>query len=121
MGTGIFGIGTSGLAAAQTGLLTTGHNISNAGTAGFHRQEIIQRAALPQMTGAGFIGNGVEVSTVRRMYDQFLGSQVVQAQTQSSRLDAYYSQVKQLDDMLGDTTAGLAPALQQFFTATHDV
>jgi flagellar hook-associated protein 1 len=121
MGTGIFGIGTSGLAAAQAGLLTTGHNISNASTAGFHRQEVVQRAALPQMTGAGFIGNGVEVSTVRRMYDQFLGSQVVQAQTQSSRLDAYYSQVKQLDDMLGDTSAGLAPALQQFFTATHDV
>jgi flagellar hook-associated protein 1 FlgK len=121
MGTGIFGIGTSGLAAAQAGLLTTGHNISNAGTAGFHRQEIVQRAALPQMTGAGFIGNGVEISTVRRMYDQFLASQVVQAQTQSSRLDAYYSQVKQLDDMLGDVSAGLAPALQQFFAATHDV
>lgn len=121
MGSGIFGIGVSGLSAAQTGLLTTGHNISNAGTAGFHRQEIVQRGALPQMTGSGFIGNGVEVSTVRRMYDQFLAGQVVQAQTQSSRLDTYYAHVKQLDDMLGDTTAGLAPALQQFFTATHDV
>lgn len=69
MTTGIFGIGTSALAAAQAGLLTTGHNISNAGTAGFHRQEVVQRAALPQLTGAGFIGNGVEISTVRRMYE----------------------------------------------------
>ena len=121
MATGIFGIGTSALAAAQTGLLTTGHNISNASTVGFHRQEVVQRAALPQMTGAGFIGNGVEVSTVRRMYDQFLNGQVVQAQGESSRLDAYYTQIKQLDDMLADANAGLAPALQQFFTATHDV
>jgi len=121
MGTGIFGIGTSALSAAQTGLLTTGHNISNAGTAGFHRQEIIQRAALPQMTGAGFIGNGVEVSTVRRMYNEFLENQAVQAQAQSSRLDVYYAHIKQLDSMLGDANAGLAPALQAFFTATQDV
>lgn len=121
MTTGIFGIGTSALAAAQAGLLTTGHNISNAGTAGFHRQEVVQRAALPQLTGAGYIGNGVEVSTVRRMYDQFLSGQVVQAQAQSSRLETYYAHIKALDDMLADASAGLSPALQHFFTAMQDV
>lgn len=121
MGTGIFGIGMSALNAAQTGLLTAGHNISNAATPGFHRQEIVQRAALPQVTGAGYIGNGVEVATVKRMYNEFLAGQVVHAQGQAAQLDTYYGHIKQLDDMLGDSTAGLAPALQDFFNATEDV
>jgi len=121
MGTGIFGIGLSALNAAQTGLLTAGHNIGNAATPGFHRQEIVQRAALPQATGAGYIGNGVEVATVKRMYNEFLAGQVVNAQGQAAQFDTYYGHIKQLDDMLGDSSAGLAPALQDFFDATHDV
>jgi len=38
MSNGIFGIGLSGLYAAQAGLLTTGHNISNVNTPGYTRQ-----------------------------------------------------------------------------------
>lgn len=121
MSTGIFGIGLSGLNAAQAGLATAGHNISNAATPGYNRQQTVQVTALPQLTGAGFIGNGVQVTTVKRIYDEFLTYQVAQAQTQSSQLDSYYAQIKQLDNMLGDPSSGLSPALQSFFTAVDDV
>ena len=63
MGMSVFGIGVSGMNAAQAGLVTTGHNISNASTAGFSRQQVVQVSNLPQFTGAGFLGNGVEVTT----------------------------------------------------------
>ena len=59
MATSIFGIGVSGLNAAQSGLLVTGHNITNAATDGFHRQEAVQGTQTPQETGAGFFGKGV--------------------------------------------------------------
>jgi len=72
MATSIFGIGVSGLNAAQSGLLVTGHNITNAATDGFHRQEAVQGTQTPQETGAGFFGKGVAVDTVRRAYSQFL-------------------------------------------------
>jgi len=121
MSIGILSSGLSALNAAQTGLLTTGHNISNAATPGFHRQEMVQQARTAQLTGAGFIGQGVDVSTVKRVYDDFLTRQVTQAQAQAGALDAYYAQIKQLDDMLGDTGSGLAPALQSFFSALDDV
>ena len=121
MGNGIFGIGLSGLNAAQAGLLTTGHNISNAGTPGYNRQQTVQSNNSPQLTGSGYIGQGVQVTTVKRIYSEYLASQVSQAQTQSSRLDSYYSQIKQLDNMLGDPSAGLSPTLQGLFNGVQDV
>lgn len=121
MGNSIFGIGSSALGTAQAGLLTTGHNISNVNTPGFHRQQIIQSTNIPQFTGVGFLGQGVHVNTVRRLYDETLDGQVLQADSQANHLEAYYSQIKQLDDMLADPNAGLSPALQDFFNAVHDV
>lgn len=121
MGNGIFGIGLSGLNAAQIGLLTTGHNISNAATPGYTRQQVIQTASVPYGTGYGFIGQGVQVSTVLRAYSEFLDTQVVQAQTRSSQLDTYYGLIRQVDDMLGGADSGLAPALLDFFKGVNAV
>ncbi|MBI5911027.1 MAG: flagellar hook-associated protein FlgK [Betaproteobacteria bacterium] len=121
MGTSIFGIGISGMNAAQAGLVTTGHNISNASTPGFTRQEVVQVSNIPQFTGIGFLGQGVAVSTVKRIYSDALANQLTLAQTQGSQLDAYYAQIKQLDTLLGDPSAGLAPALQEFFSGVAAV
>jgi flagellar hook-associated protein 1 FlgK len=121
MGNSIFGIGMTGMNAAQAGLVTTGHNISNASTPGFTRQEIVQTSNSPQFSGAGFLGQGVAVSTVKRIYSDALANQLTLAQTQGSQLDAYYAQIQQLNNMLGDSSAGLAPALQDFFSGVADV
>ena len=121
MGMSVFGIGVSGMNAAQAGLVTTGHNISNASTAGFSRQQVVQVSNLPQFTGAGFLGNGVEVTTVRRLYSDVLTNQLTLAETQGSQLDAYNAQIAQLANMLGDPSTGLAPRLQDFFSGVADV
>jgi len=121
MSTGIFGIGISGLGAAQLALLTTEHNVVNANTPGYTRQRTVQATNTAINTGAGAIGQGVHVQTIERMYDSFLVSQVNTAQTQTSSLDAYYSQVQQIDSMLADTSAGLSPALQDFFAGVQQV
>lgn len=123
MGNGIFGIGLSAINAAQTGLLVTGHNVSNAATPGYTRQQIVQSTSLAQATGVGFIGQGVKVDTVSRAYNQFLVNQVSQAKTESTQLDTYYSQMQQIDKLLADTSGqlGLAPALQNFFGGVQDV
>lgn len=121
MGIGIFGSGVSALNAAQIGLSTTEHNIANANTPGFNRQEVVLGARLPQATGAGFIGQGVEVSTVKRIYNEFLSNQVMQGQAQASQLETYYQQIGQINNMLADPSAGLSPAVQGFFSAVNDV
>lgn len=121
MATNILGIGQSALAAAQVGLSTTGHNIANAATPGFNRQVVVQGAAKAQDFGFGFLGQGTEVSTVKRIYSEFLGSQVRSAQTSKSGLDSYYTQIKQIDNMLADPDSGLSPALQNFFSGIQEL
>lgn len=121
MGNSILDIGVTGLLTAQNQLLTTSHNISNADTPGYKRQQVMLSTNTPQSSGAGFVGRGVHSSTVQRIYNQFLASQSLQVQTQSQALDSYFSQIKQLDNMLGDSTSGLSPTLQNFFSAIQDV
>ncbi|UJP01954.1 MAG: flagellar hook-associated protein FlgK [Nitrosomonas sp.] len=121
MGNGILDIAVSGLATAQNQLLTTSHNISNASTPGFNRQQVLLSTNTPQSSGAGFIGSGVQSSTVQRIYNQFLVSQSLQVQTQSQSLDSNYAQIQQLDNMFAETTSGLSPTLQNFFSAVQDV
>lgn len=118
---GILSIGITGLQAAQMGLSTTGHNISNASTPGYNRQEIVQSANTPLGTGSGFIGQGTNVTTVKRIYSQYLDNQVQSAQTQGAYLDTYSAQISQIDNMLADPAAGLSPALQSFFSGVQDV
>ena len=117
----IFEIGLTGLNAAQAGLNTTGHNIANAATPGFHRQSAIPSTQQPQQTGSGFFGKGVRVDTVLRTYSQFLDTAVLQAQTQDNYLQTYQSQINQIDNLLADPNSGLSPALQSFFSAVQDV
>lgn len=118
---GIYGIGVSALKAAQAGVSATSHNIANANTPGFSRQEIIQTAQLPQNTGSGFFGQGANVTTVLRRYDQFLGTQVLEAQTQASTLTTQLGLSQQLSNLLGDANGGLTPALQDFFSSVNGV
>ncbi len=121
MSTGIFSTGISSLQAAQLGLLTTEHNIANATTAGFNRQRTVQASNLGTLTGSGFIGQGVHVSTIERMYSGFLAGQVNRTQSASSELAAYGAQIAQLDNMLADADAGVSPALQDFFKGVQQV
>ena len=119
MGSSIFSIGVSGLSAAQAGLTTTQHNIANANTPGYNRQQIVQSTNLPQYTGAGYLGQGTNVSTVKRIYDDFLNTQVLQGQAQSSQLSTYLAQVSQIDNVLADPAAGMSPAMQDFFNSMN--
>jgi len=116
----LISIGKSGLLAAQAGLATTGHNITNANVPGYSRQAVLQRTAVLQQTGASFIGTGTEVASVRRYYDDFLNKQLLGAQAHQSEMDAYLGQITQIDNLLADSTAGLSPALQDFFKGVQD-
>lgn len=121
MSDSIIGSAISGLRAAQLGLSTTGHNISNAATPGYSRQEIVQSANAPRYSGSGYIGQGVSVTTIRRNYDDMVGTQLRYVQSQSSLYDTHFAQLKQIDDLLADAKVGISPSIDTFFAAAHDV
>jgi flagellar hook-associated protein 1 FlgK len=116
----LLSIGKSGLLAAQVGLATTGNNITNANTAGYNRQVAIQGDTGTQYQGFGYVGTGTEIQAVRRYYDNFLATSLRGAESNQASLDAYNGQISQIDNLLADPTAGLSPALQDFFSGVQD-
>lgn len=121
MANSIFGIGLSGLNAAQSALQATSHNISNVNTPGFNRQEVEFASNAPQYSGAGFYGRGVSVENIRRAYNGLLQSQSWGAQSSASHLQSYAEQINRIDSILADPSVGLSPALSSFFAGVHDV
>jgi len=61
------------------------------------------------------------VSTVRRVYDQFLAQQTRSSGTNLARLDAYATQAERIDNLLGDSANGLSATLQSFNDAINEV
>lgn len=117
----ILNIGKSALAAAQVGLDTTGHNIANASTPGYSRQVAVQAAAQSQNFGYGYVGQGTEVAAVKRIYNDILATQAIRSQATSSSVETYSRQMATIDNMLSDPSAGLNPAMSDFFGSVQDL
>lgn len=117
----IFETGTSGLLAFQRAMATTSHNISNVNTEGFSRQSVELATRTPQAFGNGFIGSGVQVTSVQRVFDQAREEGVWRASSAFQRLDTLSEMNGRLDDLLADQTAGLSPVLQGFFDSVQSV
>lgn len=115
----ILSTGISALNTAQLGLATTQHNIANANTPGYSRQSIMQATNFAVLTGAGAIGQGVHVNTIRRSYSDVLTGQLNAAQTQSSELDTYSQMISRIDNLLADSNSGLSPVLAEFFNGVQ--
>ena len=117
----LIGAGMAGLKAAQTALATTSHNISNVNTPGFSRQRTVQDTSTPQFTGAGYIGQGANVNSIERAYNRFLDLQAREAQSQASHFDSLSRQLANVDQIFSDQSAGLSPALDDFFKSIGSV
>ena len=65
-------IGYTGLNASQAGVNTTSHNISNAETDGYSRQRVVTSAATPVTSIDGHVGNGTDIQTIKRIFDNFV-------------------------------------------------
>lgn len=119
MSSSLISLGLSGINAAQIGLATTGHNISNVNTAGYSRQDAVQVAAEPLFSGAGSLGNGVEVQTVRRSYSDQLAAQARAADSQSAYATEYADGLSRLNTLLGDVDRSPSGAMSGFFASAQ--
>jgi flagellar hook-associated protein 1 FlgK len=117
----VLSTGLSALRATQRALDTTSHNIANVSTDGYTRQRVEFQTRTPEFSAGGWIGTGVQVSTVRRVYDQFLAQQTRSSGTNLARLDAFATQAERIDNLLGDSENGLSATLQKFTNAINEV
>ena len=115
------GTSVSGLLAFRRALDVTSHNISNVNTPGYSRQRVELGTRPPEPYGNGWVGQGVSVNTVRRMYDDFIALQARGTSSSLERLDVYASNAERLNNMFGDSANGLTATLQKFVNAFQGV
>ena len=127
-----FGLQTSlrGILAHQQAIDTTSHNISNANTTGYSRQEAVLAASTPYTEVNGLvkngpymsIGAGVDVESFRRIRDQFLDLQYRAQNMQVGEQDATAQQLDQVQLALAEPgDSGVSAQLQKFWDAWSDV
>ncbi|HEV3001122.1 MAG TPA: flagellar basal body rod C-terminal domain-containing protein [Solirubrobacteraceae bacterium] len=119
-----------GLLAQQRGLDVTAHNLANANTVGYTRQEAALVASTPLSLSAGalssgagaFLGTGVEVEAYRRLRDTFLD---VQYRGQAMTLAGHETTARSLSGIEAGLNepgdGGIAALLGQFWSAWGDV
>lgn len=120
-GADLLNLGTSALLAFQQALSTTGNNISNANTPGYSRERVDLTTQPATNTTIGSLGNGVQVTDIKRLYDQLASDRVNDATSSKGQLDTYYGLASQLDNLLGSSSSGLSATMQSFFSSIQDV
>ena len=116
---GAFDIGVSALVANQRQLSTASHNIANVNTDGYTRQRVELAQRPPQFVGVGYLGKGVDVSTISRTANEFLSTQVRNNTAGEAKMSLFVDLASQVDALVGDGTFG--PALDRFFQSLQDV
>ncbi len=122
-------IGRKALQVQQTALNITGHNIANANTKGFTRQQAVMSATQPfampsynRPIGAGQIGTGVEVQEIRRLRDDFIDLQVRQEVNKFSEWEAKQDALQKLEVIFNEPSeSGLRTVMDQFWEAWQDL
>lgn len=121
MSSGMLGVGISGLLAYQRSLQTVSHNIANANTEGYSRQRVELGTQPPVLLGSSYMGNGVTIQGVTRVYDSFLTGQVRTYTSSFNQANTYAQHAGLIDEMLADPQVGMMPAIEGFFSAVQSV
>src|SRR3954451_8622634 len=112
-----------GLLAEQRSLDVTSHNIANANTQGYSRQEtLLQTSDALALPPGGHLGTGVDVAGYRRIRDSFLDlqyrAQAMQVGAGTTRADG----LDQVELRLGEPgDNGLAARLNSFWSSWSDL
>ena len=113
----VFNTAVSGLVAFQNALSVTSNNIANANTPGYSVESPTLTSRAPD-PGAGLaVGNGVDVTSVGRAYNQFAVAQLRNGSGTLGQQTAYLTIANQVDNAIGSSTNGISSALSSFFNA----
>lgn len=115
---------------SQNSLNTTAHNLSNEGTTGYVRQQVLQsdtiyntsKAATPK-TSAQQVGIGTVYKKVRQVRDYFLDQSYRRESGRSAFYDASYSAINEVEDLLDelDDDASFNKALSNFWSSLEEL
>lgn len=108
--------GKSALAANQTALATTSHNISNVNTEGYSRQRVDLHAEDPQSYGKVQVGSGVKIGAIQRTQTDFISRRIEEEKSSLGRNEGMAGLYQQLESVFkDDADQGISKSVSQFF------
>jgi len=120
--TGAMDIGKLALYAAQMALEVTSHNVANANTVGYSKQNLRVQANYPITTSPGQIGTGVRAAEIIRQYDEFVNKQVTLKTSEYEYWKAQYSAMQEIESIFNESAeSGLNYLLGEFWNAWSDL
>ena len=117
----MFNLGITALISYQRALGVTSNNIANVNNEGYNRQTVEFTSRTPQFTGIGFLGNGVGINNIERVYSDVLTEELRNATSLVGESNVFYKFASEINDLAANPDAGIGPALQDFFNAVNDV
>ena len=121
MATGILGTGVSGLAAAQHGLDTTGHNIANVNTEGYSRQRVETQSTVGNAFRSTFLGNGTQLASITRTFNEFNFKEVTFNTSQYQYNNTSYTNASRMDNLLADPDTGITATFEEMFDGLNGI
>ncbi|MDD2658607.1 MAG: flagellar hook-associated protein FlgK [Methylococcales bacterium] len=119
--TGLLGTALSGLMASQSALNTASNNIANANTVGYSRQSVELSANPALFTGGSYVGQGVNVATVSRSYNQFITNQLTSSTSAYAQSNTLSTLATGVDNLIAGQSTGLSAVLTVFSNAVAGV
>ena len=117
--------GLSGLNYFQTALNTTSHNVSNANTKGYSRQQVSASAsqALRMSQSYGMMGTGVTAHSVERLRNNYYDSKYWNTTSKSAQYEIQRDDLSQLETYMNEMTgnAGYSEWLNRFSDSLQDL
>ena len=119
--------GVSGLSASQNSLNTTGHNITNADTKGFVRQQVVQVDSSYIKWGVTRhstlqYGLGVDIAAVKQVRDMFLDKSYRKEIGRQGFYEAQYSTVEEIESMFGELEGvAFQGTIENFWTSIQEL
>ncbi|MCG9678318.1 flagellar hook-associated protein FlgK [Vibrio sp. Isolate24] len=113
-------IALSGLNANRVALDVTAQNVSNINTPGYSRQQALMASVGGTKHDKLHPGLGVEVTSIRRVTDEYLVKQTWATNSLSAYATRYSSTMSQLENTLGADGFSLSAGLDTLFSALND-
>jgi flagellar hook-associated protein 1 FlgK len=116
----LINIALTGMNANRVALNVTAQNVANVNTPGYSRQQALMSSVAGGKYDYNSPGMGVEVTSIRRVTDQYLVKQTWSTASEANYSAGYMSAMSQLENMLGADGFSLSSGLDSLFASLND-
>ena len=118
----IMNVGKAALAANQSALSTTAHNVANVNTPGFSRQRVNMEAAIPSNEGGVQTGSGVVAGSITRAASPFVNRRIQQESTDLGSYEGMSGIMQQVEAVMQDDgEKGISSSMTKFFNDVRNL